>query len=239
MGMEAQLRQDRMLQDDENVNSAIKSGRDTLVLTTKRVLAIDVQGFTGNKVEYKSIPYTSIRGFSVQSAGSWDRDAELNLFSKTYWINGGPSSVFCQDLRKGRCDIIAMQSFLAAQVLGVEDNELGLPPTLSEQPEEKPDGVQGFLQWLGDDAHEIPADQLTEKLKTDPKILQMDETIEKAYKSGRDVFAFSNKRLLVVDVKGWTGQKVEYFSVANRYLLSGFDVQTPGMIAMGPTGSWA
>merc|ERR1712232_147586 len=103
-----------MLQDDESVGMAFKSGRDTLVFTNRRVLSIDVQGFTGKKVEWTSIPYTSLRGFSVESAGTFDWDAEVKLFCKTYWLHGCPSSVFQQDLRKGTCDIIAVQNYLAA-----------------------------------------------------------------------------------------------------------------------------
>merc|ERR1712178_641841 len=83
-----------MLQADEGVGMGFKCGRDMIIFTTKRVISIDVQGWSGKRVEYKSIPYTSIRAFSVTSAGSWDRDTEVKMFCKTYWMNGCPGTVF-------------------------------------------------------------------------------------------------------------------------------------------------
>merc|ERR1712174_20466 len=41
-----------ILQNDEIVDHAYKIGRDMVVYTTKRVLFIDRQGFSGKKVEY-------------------------------------------------------------------------------------------------------------------------------------------------------------------------------------------
>lgn len=220
-----------MLQADEHVGMACKSGRDMLIFTTKRVLVVDVQGWTGKKVEYKSIPYTSLRAFSVETAGSWDRDAEVKLFCKTYWINDGPSNVFAQDLRKGKCDIIAMQSYLAAQILGAQDGSATLPPPMNAESPEPPGGAQGAMQWLGGDAHEIKAETVNQQLHTNPPILQSDETVEKAYKCGRDMTVFTTKRILYVDVQGWTGQKVEYMSYPLHFA-QGFAVQSAGTIAM-------
>merc|ERR1712190_106919 len=128
-------------------------GRDMLVFTTKRVLLVDVQGLSGKRVEWKSVPYASLRAFSVESAGSWDRDAELKLFGRTYWIDGAPGSVIKQDLRKGRADIIAIQSFIAAQIFGTYD---GSTTSAAQGPvADAPGGINGFLSWMGDHAHEI------------------------------------------------------------------------------------
>ena len=44
---------------------------------------IDVQGATGKKIEYHSIPYKSITHFSVESSGHFDLDSELKI-----WISG-------------------------------------------------------------------------------------------------------------------------------------------------------
>ena len=41
---------------------------------------IDVQGITGNKLEYFSVPYKSISRFSIESAGTFDLDAELKIW---------------------------------------------------------------------------------------------------------------------------------------------------------------
>ena len=47
---------------------------------------LDGQGFSGKRVEWTSVPYTSLRAFSVESAGSWDRDAEVKLYIKAPWL---------------------------------------------------------------------------------------------------------------------------------------------------------
>jgi hypothetical protein len=219
-----------MLQADEHVGMAYKVGRDMLVFTTKRLLIVDVQGWSGKKVEWKSIPYTAIRAFAVQSAGSWDRDAEVFLYTKTYWINGGPGSVFQQDLRKGKSDIIAMQAYLAAQIMGRDDGAAALPPPVDAEPPSAPAGVGGFLEWVGNDAHEISVEDTDRQLHENPRILQEDEKVEKALKIGRDMFIFTSKRVLWIDVKGWSGQRVLYMSYPLKYMYA-FQVQSAGAIS--------
>mmetsp|Transcript_44405 Transcript_44405/g.96504 ORF Transcript_44405/g.96504 Transcript_44405/m.96504 type:complete len:773 (+) Transcript_44405:115-2433(+) len=218
-----------MLQADEQVGMAYQAGRDMIIFTTKRVLSVDVQGWTGKKIEWKSIPYEAIRGFSVRSAGSFDLDAEVQLFTQTYWINGGPGSVFSQDLRKGKCDIIAMQSYLAAQVFGRFEGSSKLPPPLQAAPAEAPGAMESFLAWVADDASELHSETVNEHLHSAPSILQSDEKVEKAYRSGRDMTVFTTKRVLFIDVQGWTGKKVEYLSYPLRYC-EGFEVQSAGWL---------
>lgn len=64
---------------DECVVGAYSSGRDGMVFTTKRIIAINVQGITGKKKDFTSIPYNKITVFSLETAGGFDRDAELQL----------------------------------------------------------------------------------------------------------------------------------------------------------------
>ena len=70
----------KLLTDDENIELGFKLVRDTFVFTNKRLIFINVQGLTGNKVEYKSIIYKSISRFSIETAGSFDLDAELKIW---------------------------------------------------------------------------------------------------------------------------------------------------------------
>ena len=58
-----------ILLDDEKALMAFKAGRDTSVFTNLRVIAIDVQGLSGKKIEYQSIPYSSIHSWAVETAG--------------------------------------------------------------------------------------------------------------------------------------------------------------------------
>jgi hypothetical protein len=70
----------QMLLDEEKVFTAFQAGRDQLVFTTKRIVAANVQGLTGSKVNYTSIPYSKIQAFSVETAGALDRDCELEIY---------------------------------------------------------------------------------------------------------------------------------------------------------------
>ncbi|MBO9130927.1 PH domain-containing protein [Bacillus sp. 165] len=72
----------------EQVEQAFKLIRDMFVFTDKRLILVDKQGMTGKKVEYHSIPYKSITHFSVETAGTFDLDAELKI-----WISGSSTPV--------------------------------------------------------------------------------------------------------------------------------------------------
>merc|ERR1712032_811755 len=132
-----------------------------------------------------------------ESAGSWDRDAEFKLYCKTYWINGSPGSVMKQDLRKGRADVIAIQAFLAGRAIGVEDGSrtAAFRGTASGDVNTAPTGMDGFLAWVGDDAHEIDPEEVNSTLHTSPPILQTDESIDVCFKVGRDMCIFTTKRV--------------------------------------------
>ncbi|WP_231959150.1 PH domain-containing protein [Paraoerskovia marina] len=57
--------------------------RDSVTVTDKRIVALNVQGMTGKKKDYTSLPYGKIETFSVETAGTFDLDAELEL-----WFSG-------------------------------------------------------------------------------------------------------------------------------------------------------
>lgn len=67
----------------EDIIATFKTIRDGVVFTTKRIFAINVQGLTGKKVDYTSLPYSKIQTFSVETAGVLDMDSELEL-----WFSG-------------------------------------------------------------------------------------------------------------------------------------------------------
>ena len=70
----------RFLIEGEELLSVFKTSRDQLVFTNKRIIAANVQGFTGKKVDYTSIPYSKIQTFSVETAGVLDTDCELEIY---------------------------------------------------------------------------------------------------------------------------------------------------------------
>lgn len=99
-----------LLVSGEQIERAFRLVRDMLLFTNKRFIVVDKQGMSGKKVEYHSIPYQSIRHFSIETAGTLDRDAELRI-----WLAGMPAPIQKQ-LKKGM-DIVGVQRTLAAYVL--------------------------------------------------------------------------------------------------------------------------
>lgn len=67
----------------EQVIQSFKGIRDFVVFTTKRIIAVNVQGITGKKKDFTSLPYSKIQAFSVETAGHFDLDSELDL-----WFSG-------------------------------------------------------------------------------------------------------------------------------------------------------
>ena len=70
---------DSILIPDENIAFAFNSMRDSLVFTNKRIVSVNVQGITGKKIDYTSIPYSKIQVFSIETSGTFDLDAELDI----------------------------------------------------------------------------------------------------------------------------------------------------------------
>ncbi len=58
-----------LLIQNETPIMAFQTVRDQLVFTNKRVISIDVQGITGKRKSFTSMPYSKIQFFSVQTQG--------------------------------------------------------------------------------------------------------------------------------------------------------------------------
>lgn len=93
----------------EQVVSSFKAVRDFVVFTDKRVIAVNVQGITGKKRDFTSLPYSKIQSFSVETAGRFDLDAELDL-----WFSG-LGKVRLEF--KGHVDIQQLSHMIASYVL--------------------------------------------------------------------------------------------------------------------------
>ena len=99
----------KVLAPGEVVEHAYQLFRDYVVFTNRRLVLVDKQGLTGSKIEYHSVPYKSITHFSVETAGTFDMDAELKI-----WISG--SSVPLQKQFNKQLSIYEVQAVLAAYV---------------------------------------------------------------------------------------------------------------------------
>jgi hypothetical protein len=106
--LERQL--DGILIEGETAQLAFRVVRDFFVFTERRLILVDIQGLTGSKVDYTSIPYRAVTRFSLETAGTFDLDAELKI-----WVSGSPTPVG-KTLRKGS-DVRGIQRALAAGVL--------------------------------------------------------------------------------------------------------------------------
>ncbi|NQF16418.1 PH domain-containing protein [Brevibacillus sp. HB1.3] len=82
----------------------------------------------------------------------------------------------------------------------------------------------GLLDGLMGNASEV---NIAEVQKEYAQILANNERIEKAYKLIRDMFIFTNKRLILVDKQGITGRKIEYHSIPYKNIHH-FSIETAG-----------
>jgi hypothetical protein len=98
-----------VLFDGEQIESAFKIFRDKWIFTNKRLIMLDVQGMTGSKKEYHSVPYKSITHFLVETAGTFDGDCEIQI-----WLSGSAQPLK-KELKKG-IDVINLQKMLAAYI---------------------------------------------------------------------------------------------------------------------------
>ena len=98
-----------LLIPEETILSAFKGIRDFVVFTNTRVIAVNVQGMTGKKKDYTSLPYSKVQSFSVETAGTFDLDAELDL-----WFSGLGIVRF---EFKGQVDVRQLSQMIAAHVL--------------------------------------------------------------------------------------------------------------------------
>ena len=85
-----------LLIDGEEIACAFKTIRDQLIFTNKRIIAVDVQGITGKRKSFSTMPYSKIQYFSIQTPGFAELipDSELfimfsNTFTAKFEFKGG------------------------------------------------------------------------------------------------------------------------------------------------------
>lgn len=69
-----------LLVADETIVAPFKAVRDFVVFTDRRLITVNVQGMTGKRTDFTSLPYNKIQAFSVETAGTFDMEAELDLW---------------------------------------------------------------------------------------------------------------------------------------------------------------
>lgn len=66
--------------DNEKIIESYQGAREGVVFTTKRIITVNVQGITGKKKDFTSIPYNKITTFSLQTSGIYDVNTNLEIF---------------------------------------------------------------------------------------------------------------------------------------------------------------
>ena len=66
--------------DGEELIGEYQALRDFVIFTNKRIIAVNVQGITGKKKDFSTLPYSKIQAFSIETAGVLDLDSELELY---------------------------------------------------------------------------------------------------------------------------------------------------------------
>jgi len=101
----------KLLINGEEIELGFKLLRDVFIFTNKRLLLVDKQGLTGSKIEYKSITYKSITRFSIETAGTFDLDAELKI-----WISSEQQPSIKKQFNKA-VNVYDVHNVLATYVL--------------------------------------------------------------------------------------------------------------------------
>ncbi|NBL63587.1 PH domain-containing protein [Flavobacterium sp. NST-5] len=101
----------KLLIDGERIEMGFKLIRDTFIFTNKRLILVEVQGITGSKVEYKSVSYKNISRFSVETAGTFELDAELKI-----WVSSENNPSIKKQFNKS-VNVYDVQKVLATFVL--------------------------------------------------------------------------------------------------------------------------
>ena len=95
----------------EELIYAFHTIRDQLVFTNKRIIAIDVQGLTGKRKSFSTMPYSKIQYFSVQTPGFIELFPDSELF---LMFSNGFTATF---EFKGQVDIGAIGRMISQFVL--------------------------------------------------------------------------------------------------------------------------
>ena len=99
-----------ILVEGEIIEKAFKLVKDMFIFTNKRMILVEKQ-LVGTKVDYMSIPYSSIQKFSKESAGILDLDAELKI-----WLRSETTPIVKQ-FGKGGNNINEVYQILSKHIL--------------------------------------------------------------------------------------------------------------------------
>lgn len=100
-----------LLIPNEGVICAFRTIRDQLIFTNKRIISVDVQGITGSKKSFSSLPYSKVQYFAVQTPSVMEFVPDSELF---LMFNNGMTAKF---EFKGSVDIGLIGRMISEYVL--------------------------------------------------------------------------------------------------------------------------
>lgn len=100
----------QLLAENESIEVGFNVFRDKFIFTTKRLIIVDVQGMTGRKIQYLTIPYSKITKYAIETSGSFDLDAELKI-----WVGSDPTPI--QKKFNKKVNIYDLQKVLSQHAL--------------------------------------------------------------------------------------------------------------------------
>jgi hypothetical protein len=132
--------------------------------------------------------------------------------------------------------IFAVQQFLNAKVDFEYDDSIdagNVLPHASDHVDGTPvstkrqGGFGQLVDWLGNNAIQLDPSLVQTQLTSVTPVLLQNERVHLAFKAGRDTTVFTDKRLLLMDVQGLLGKKIEFLTL-KWSTISAFAVQTAG-----------
>ncbi|CAD7960060.1 unnamed protein product [Amoebophrya sp. A120] len=230
-----------LIPEDEKVLLAYELLHKRLFFTDRRIILQSPNtccfGAKDNLMRF--IPYSSIGGYSVTTPGSFlDNDCEMELYTKCK----DQLRIICRDFactKASPVPVMDILQLLNEKCLPNYDPFLGFKPVArwdDSKTNKSGSDKQGFFDWVGGNAVEKDPSEIQAKLQgkgvlqpagTSTGGNKIPETVVFAFKDGRDMVIFTNKRFLVVDVQGFTGNRVSYQTVLYEHIRL-FSVETAG-----------
>jgi hypothetical protein len=87
--------------------------------------------------------------------------------------------------------------------------------------------MQDFMSWLTSNSAEEDAEKTNQQLHSDPPILLSNEKVNRAFRQDRDLYIYATHGILIVDVQGLRGKRVQYNSIPIKWCRT-FEIETAG-----------
>ena len=64
----------------EDIIAAFRTVRDQLIFTNKRIISVDIQGVTGKRKSFTTMPFSKIQYFTIQTPGFMELIPDSEIF---------------------------------------------------------------------------------------------------------------------------------------------------------------